>query len=216
MTVDQSVDPEFGGIAISSDGRLLLSWTENKSIPPRVLLWDLPSRKLRPPLSKLDVIAPILHACFSPDGRIVLVSGFLAQAYRSDLRVAQFWDVASGQPVGEPIMREPGNFVNMSFGKPSFRPDGRVVATGGYPTSLWEVPSGKPLGKTNQLIIDSEGWRTMFRPDGRGLYALGTALSRVSILDVAPCLEAQAKLPVDSDRFNHFDVSPDGKWVVTT
>jgi WD40 repeat protein len=214
LTVPKEVEREFGGVEISVDGRALLAWTHNDPARDQVFLWELPSRKPYPRLEKLDFLSPIHHACLSPDGRIVLVSGYLAQADRRFVRVAQFWEVASGKPVGASMKRDPGNFIGMTFGKPCFRPDGRIAVTGGYPTYFWQVPSGKPVGTANQIGL-SYGWRRAFTPDGRVLIAVGTELLKDDILDVPPALVAAAQIAVPSHRFQAFAISPNGKWVVT-
>jgi serine/threonine protein kinase/WD40 repeat protein len=213
LTAAEGVEEELGGVEFSGDSRLLIAWTHNRKIPDRVLLWELPSGKLRPPLSKLELFLPIHHACFSPDGRLLLVSGFQTQLDGTLLPMARFWDVASGQPVGARMTREHTDSWR-SFGKPCFRPDGRVLVTGGYPVRLWQVPSGKPLGTSNQLELVA--WRPAFSPDGRVLFDLSHELHREGILDMAPGLEASQQLAVPRSNIVGFDVSPDGRWALTT
>jgi WD40 repeat protein len=214
LAAGEGVEQELGGVEVSRDGRLLLAWSQNRLVPDRVFLWELPSRNLRPPLSRLDLYLPIHHACLSPDGRLVLVYGFQTQPDGALLPVAQFWDVASSKPVGARMTREHTDSWR-GFGKPSFRPGGRVLVTGGYPLRLWQVPSGKPLGTMNQLEADG-AWRPAFSPDGKVLFAISKAMNREGILDVAPALEASQRVAVPRSNFVGFDVSPDGKWAVTT
>ena len=142
--LEPEVEESVGGVEFSRDGRLLLAWSNNRVIPDRVFIWDWPARKLRPPLKRLDLFLPLFHVCFSPDSRLLLVNGRQTQSDKTAEGVAQFWDVESGEPVGRPMKRDRTEF-NRSFGKPAFRPDGRVAVTGGYPLRLWQVPSGKPL-----------------------------------------------------------------------
>ena len=59
---------------------------------------------------------PVDAAAFSPDGKTVLTGG--------DDRTARLWDVATGQPIGQPIRHE-GVVTCVAFS-----PDGKTILTG--------------------------------------------------------------------------------------
>jgi WD40 repeat protein/serine/threonine protein kinase len=116
-------------------------------------------------LQELKVRGEVLFsAACSPDGR-TLAAASLSGA-------ARLWDVASGEPRGEPL-RHPAPAWVMAV---AINPDGRTLATGGgdFESSkrrgegmLWEVAGGRPLARLQGH--DREVIAVAFSPDGRTL-----------------------------------------------
>ncbi|CCA73096.1 hypothetical protein PIIN_07050, partial [Serendipita indica DSM 11827] len=79
---------------------------------------------------------PVLTAGFSPDG-LQMISG-------SSDRTIRLWDVATGQPLGEPL-RGHKNLVNTV----AFSPDGSRIVSGSsdHTIRLWDTVTGRALGK---------------------------------------------------------------------
>lgn len=79
----------------------------------------------------------ILAAAYSPDGRVALIGGHDPNC------PAQFWDMESLTPIGEPL--EHGGSVRAV----AISHDGSAALTGSEDGTarLWEVPSGKAKGK---------------------------------------------------------------------
>jgi WD40 repeat protein len=98
----------------------------------------------------------------SPDGRLALTAALD--------KAARLWEVATGRPVGEPMMHPDGLTVGL------FSPDGRTVLTGCENAHFWEVPTGRSLGPP--LRHDDFPTAGVFLPDGRALVADSAGFAR--------------------------------------
>jgi WD40 repeat protein/serine/threonine protein kinase len=105
----------------------------------------------------------VLGLAFSPDGTRIVTSSHERQTLNTTV---QIWDAATGRPLRSLPHR---NWVTAS----AFRPDGKVLATGGYDAAvyLWDVATGKQLGPP--LPQGDIVWSLAFSPDGTRL-AVGT------------------------------------------
>jgi eukaryotic-like serine/threonine-protein kinase len=98
------------------------------------------------------------HVVLSPDGRRALTGTHLGMS-------AQLWDVATGQPIGPPI-KHPDWVMALSF-----RPDGKVFATGcrDKAARLWDAATGQRIG---QPMVNGYAVEALeFSPDGQTLLA---------------------------------------------
>ncbi|MDG3003651.1 WD40 repeat domain-containing protein [Paludisphaera mucosa] len=102
-----------------------------------------------------------------------------------------------------------------SFERPCFRPDGRLIVTGGCPIRIWQVPSGKPLGAVAPM---TGGERPMFLPDGKVLIEYCNIIASVNkqLIDVAPGLEPVALGAGFGDEYYRLAFAPDGRTMVRT
>jgi WD40 repeat protein len=203
------MEQEALGVEISGDGRYLLSWGIDQ-----ILVWDFPARKLVRTLNRLEF--SVCHAGFSPDGRFVLANGYQTAADQTWQVMAQFWDVTTGQPVGERMTWRDHHAG--SGGEPSdrssFRPDGRVAVTGGFPVRYWSVPFGKSLGVTTASQTYGGAERPVFRRDGRVLVTIPFGLQK-HLLDVAPALEPAQQLVGPGPDIADIIPGPDGRTIAT-
>jgi WD40 repeat protein len=96
---------------------------------------------------------------FSPDGRLIVTG--------SDDRTARFWDAATGQPLGEPLVHQ-GAVLAVAFG-----PDGAMVLTTSRDRKarLWDVASRKVLG--TPMLHQGPVRAGVSHPDGRQVLTAG-------------------------------------------
>jgi WD40 repeat protein len=202
-----SSEDDNSGVEVSGDGSHLLTWTGR---PGKVIVWDFKSRKRLHLLEGIDF--DVFHAGFSPDGRLVIASG--AKFDQIPSRVAQFWEVATGRPVGIRMRWQQAEDSAENNARHCFRPDGRLVVTGGSTVRMWQVPSGKPLGAVTSML---EVQRPVFLPDGKVLMAFFNNRFTINkqLIDVAPALEPVAIGAGFGDGSQYsLAFAPDGRTVV--
>jgi WD40 repeat protein len=201
------------GVAFSPDGKSMLTGSEDGT----ARLWDaVTGRPLQAPFQH-DM--PVLSVAFSPDGKAVL-SG-VGSSYRmnggqdSGRGAVYLWDIASGKPLGLPLVLQRG------VPAAAFSPDGRVIVTGstdantagrvGGTALQWDRATGKPKGVPLQHRRGVE--HVAFTPDG-AVIVTGSNLGFAAFLwnprgqRLGTALWHQAAL-------GSMAVSPDGKTILT-
>ena len=102
---------------------------------------------------------------FSPDDKLLATSGRDKLIY--------LWEVASGQPVGQPLSGHTGLVNNLAFS-----PDGKTLASSSGDSSvrLWDVATGQPVGAPVTEAIGPLNSLTAlsFSPDGKTLAWIST------------------------------------------
>ncbi len=174
---------------------------------PTVLVWDLATGGMIT-LEGLPTLTPI-HEAFSPDGKR------LACTYRpaddapiKDSSSIRIWDLATRQAVVT-IDRLP-----YLMGRPSFSPDGGLLAAPDYRLGLvkvWDVAT-----RSEAFTCDfSEGgflWGAAFSPDGKRLAACANKGIRIWDVDSRA---TQATWSSDSKAARGLAFSPDGNRLAT-
>jgi serine/threonine protein kinase/WD40 repeat protein len=116
--------------------------------------------------------APILHAAFSPDCKMIVTAGLDGKA--------RLWDVATAKPLCEPLLHQapvfrvrfsPDNKMLLTasgYGATWLGPDQKVDAQQGSAARLWDATTGEPLTSELRLAMDPAGPPGItFRPDGK-------------------------------------------------
>ena len=133
--------PKQGGClasAFSPDGETVVTGSGTTA-----QLWDRATGRL---LRAWQNPQSLARACFSPDGKTLLLTGREG--------AAQFWEVATGQPQGAPLVHQPAPVADApgssreSLLGAAFSPDSRTVLTrsADRTAQLWDTATGKPLG----------------------------------------------------------------------
>jgi WD40 repeat protein len=136
---------------------------------------------------------------FSPDGQTVLTGS-------ADGR-AQLWDVATGQPRGQPLWHDDTVYAV------AFSPDGKTVLTGSEDKTArrWDAATGAPLGPP--LRHEGRVYAVAFSPDGKTVLT-GSDDKTARRWDAATGAPLGPPLRHD-DAVSAVAFSPDGKTVLT-
>jgi WD40 repeat protein/tRNA A-37 threonylcarbamoyl transferase component Bud32 len=158
------------------------------------------SRLLRFPRTMVPHAGWVMAVAFSPDGKTLLTG--------SADRTARLWDVATGQPIGLPLL------LSRGVASVAFSPDGQTVLTASAcGAQRWEVTTGQPVGPPLHYQEQGHLWAAAFSPDGRTILT-ASADTTARLWDVAtgqsvaPPLQHEG--PVKAATF-----SPDGRMVLT-
>jgi WD40 repeat protein/tRNA A-37 threonylcarbamoyl transferase component Bud32 len=145
---------------------------------------------------------PLQAMALSPDGKVLVTAGYLK---------AQFWDTATGNPLGPPLPLPP----EQQTVRVAFCPDSKTVITVGESGALrWEVSRAKQVGKPllRPWPVGDGVFDVAFSSDGK---LLATAHSRSAQLwDATSGKPVGPSLPHPRHVFA-VAFSPDSKTVAT-
>ncbi len=177
----------------SPDGQRVVTASEDGTAQ----IWDAVTGRS---LLTLKHSQGVQHAAFSLDGKHVVTASGLA---------AQIWDVATGQPIGEPLKHKG------AVERVRFSPDGRRVLTASDDETarVWDAATGQP--RTPPMRHDGRVLHAEFSPDGRRLITASSADGMARVWDAATG-EPVSPLLRHSDNLWHAAFSPDGRRAVTT
>ncbi len=200
------------GVEISRDGTKLVSWART---PGQVSVWDLELREMLYSLGGVDF--EVAHAGISPDGRWVFAGGYQNPEAGQLPFVGQFWDAATGQPVGRRMRSMSRESSSAFFSRACFRPDSQLLVTGGTPLLMWQVPTGAPVGAVSSSISAE---RPAFLPDGNKLVVI--PFRNLQFVELAPVL-TPATVATELDGHDHrfvvetkdaLHIAPDGQSAI--
>ena len=143
----------------------------------------------------------------SPDGK------YLASADFEGNGSIVLWDSASGQPLGDPLLKENGGVYSIDFS-----PDGKILASG-YSDGeiiLWDVESGQPGEKKGSHSANYPVNSIAFSPDGK-ILASGSEDDTIILRDIASMKAIYEPLRgYYGEGGGNMTFSPDGKILAYT
>jgi WD40 repeat protein len=143
-------------------------------------------------------------ACTEVDGRPVAVTG----GYDGTVRV---WDLATGQPVGDPPARRAYGALIVAVA--CIEVDGRPVAvTGGSTVRVWDLTTDRSTGEELTGHTDHVEAVACTEVDGRPVAVTGSYDGTVRVWDL------RARVPVDTwpvwDAVTAVTTGPDGRHAI--
>ena len=167
-----------------------------------VQLWDVTNPGHITPIGHPLPGSPrgdIAALIFSPDGKTL--------AAASSDGTIRLWDIATGRPVGTPLL---SNIV----GEIAFSPDGKILASdSGRTIRLWDIATGQPVGPplTSPTNINA----LAFAPDQ--ILAVGSGAGTIQLWNIStarPSTTIGGLLTLTTDTVNTLKFSPDGRTLV--
>ena len=153
------------------------------------------------PKAVLSFGAEVASVALSPDGKTLCTGG-------TD-KTARRWDVATGQPVGQPIVHSaPVSYV-------AFSPDGKTIrtCTDDKVARRWNAATGEPIGVP--LEHSGLGCGAAFSPDGNSIVTLTGTFGTVARLWDAATSQPIGQPMMPAGAVFSVEFSPDGKTILT-
>jgi WD40 repeat protein/energy-coupling factor transporter ATP-binding protein EcfA2 len=210
-------------LAFSPNGNIMASSGGSK-----IILWNAGTGQMlgeiAPRYPRGETLAPTAIA-FSPDGKTLVSSGCGKMGQK--LTSAQtptdvclkgqihFWDVATRQPLGEPLTAHDDQIMSVAFS-----PDGKTLASASGQSDgkikLWDVATRQPVGRDfTGYVTDMK--KVIFSPDGKTLVSAATMVTEdnrtysIFLWDVATRQLIGLPLAAHTDKIMDIAFSPDGQ-----
>jgi WD40 repeat protein/energy-coupling factor transporter ATP-binding protein EcfA2 len=194
-------------VAFSPDGKTLASGSGDNTI----ILWDVATgQPIGQPLR--GHTSSVLTVAFSPDGETLASGSCENNNEILNCRKGKIilWDVATGQPIGQPLTGHAGGVSSVAFS-----PDGKTLASGSYDKTiiLWDMATGHPIGLplTGHTDVVTS---VAFSPDGKTL-ASGSYDHTIILWDAGTRQPIGQPLTGHTDIVNSVAFSPDGKTLAS-
>jgi WD40 repeat protein/serine/threonine protein kinase/Flp pilus assembly protein TadD len=186
------------GLAVTPDGRFLLSWGESRTGRRALGRWDLATGKASRS-SDPAVCGTVEGLAVTPDGRLGVAGG--------DTRLLHVWDLARSRCLRELKGHRKG------VSSVAAAPDGRLAVSGSADRTLrlWDLETGRCL----RVCEGHEGAVTSVAVTPDGNFALsGSADRTLRIWDLATgaCLKA---FEGHAEEINAVAVTPDGRFALS-
>ncbi|HTU92216.1 MAG TPA: sigma-70 family RNA polymerase sigma factor [Gemmataceae bacterium] len=180
-------------LAYSPDGKRIVT----AGIGRALVLWDAASGKELPVFPSRG---QILHAAFSPDGKVIAITK----------GAGQLWDAASGKMLRE-LKVKGVQFRVMAL---AFAPDGKLLATANTDNAvhLWDAESGDEKHRIDCQQGDRL-WAVAFAPDGK-LLASGGSDGTIRLWDAVTYKEVR-RMATNKKAIRSLVFSPSGKWLAS-
>jgi WD40 repeat protein len=219
-----NVADEYGlyDLALSPDGK----WLASGGGDSRIILWNVATRQMRGrPMTGHR--SGVYSLAFSPDGKILASAGFGRAAERHGAGEwdsngciegeIRFWDVATGQPLGQPVRGHTDTIMSVAFS-----PDGKTLASGaGHfdgTIRIWDVVTRRPVGLpfvghaagVRKICFSKDGKMLASAEDGKGNWT-----HSVILWDVASRQPIGKPLTGHIAYISALALSPDGKTLAS-
>jgi WD40 repeat protein/energy-coupling factor transporter ATP-binding protein EcfA2 len=206
-----------GNLVFSPDGKILASSGGDK-----IILWNVETRQSLGEITPghqaysqtfLSYNSPTQSIAFSPDGKTLASSGCGkvagGESQQDAVCVAgeiRLWDVATRQPLGEPLTGHKDIIMSVAFS-----PDGNTLASASGPNDgtikLWNIATRQPTEPALTGLVAGVQ-KIVFSPDGETLIA---ASNNILLWDMATRQLIGQPLEGHSSRIQDIAFSPDGQ-----
>jgi len=211
-------------LAFSPDGQTFASGACGHSTDDAVcdqselLVWSLDGGD---PVRLVGHEGVVYSVAFSPDGRVLASGGCGTIDVGGTCMQGEviLWDVATGQPIGEPLIAGTRELYAVAFS-----PDGQLLASGSVDSRimLWDVATHQQIGQS-LLKHPAEVSGLAFSPDGTILASSGFGALSGNQYGPGPVIlwDVATGQPIGAPLIGHqggvwtVDFSPNGQWLVS-
>lgn len=198
--------------AFSTDGKMLLSCTDNTIHSNTIHIWDVATGKELRQIKQNR----IREIALSPDGKLLATVDSIHRGWwQPDSRV-HLWDMANGRELRQLTVsvKESDSQSPAMVWRMAFAPDGKSLLTGGWDGVLrvWDPATGREIRRIPGFSAVVSTFA--LAPDGKTL-AVVDGQSTVRVFDFATGKET---VPLPGHRWDvtSISVTPDGQTIVTS